>query len=96
MLHEPFHHFYLTPFRRFGRAFPSKEQPCLRSIYPRYFQQTSRESSGEQCVCWRNISVNPRRQHQVVVHLAGFTCIADTCGSWGYVYITIYPQPGYR
>lgn len=44
----------------------------------------------------RTDELNPRQQHQVVVHLAGFTCIADTCGSCGYVYITIYPQPGDR
>ncbi|WOJ30893.1 type IV toxin-antitoxin system YeeU family antitoxin [Citrobacter koseri] len=35
--------------------------------------------------------LNPHQQRQVVVHLAEFTCIADTCGSCGYVYITIYP-----
>lgn len=36
--------------------------------------------------------LNSRQQHQVTIHIAGLTCIADTRGSCGYVYITIYPQ----
>jgi len=36
--------------------------------------------------------LNPRQQHQVVIHLAGLTCIADTQASYSYVYIAIYPQ----
>ncbi|EMQ9923130.1 type IV toxin-antitoxin system YeeU family antitoxin, partial [Enterobacter hormaechei] len=35
--------------------------------------------------------LNPRWQHQVKVHLAGLTCVADTRASCGYVYISIYP-----
>ncbi|WP_249417853.1 type IV toxin-antitoxin system YeeU family antitoxin [Enterobacter sp. RHBSTW-00593] len=34
--------------------------------------------------------LNPRQRHQVSIHLTGLTCIADTCGSCGYVYLTIY------
>lgn len=36
--------------------------------------------------------LNPRQQHQVAIHFAGLTCIADTQASYGYVYIAIYPQ----
>lgn len=36
--------------------------------------------------------LTPRQQHQVAVHLAEFTCIADTRASCGYVYIAIYLQ----
>ncbi|HDL7341851.1 TPA: type IV toxin-antitoxin system YeeU family antitoxin [Yersinia enterocolitica] len=35
--------------------------------------------------------LNPHQQHQVAVQLAEFTSIADTRGSCGYVYISIYP-----
>jgi len=35
--------------------------------------------------------LNPHQQHQVTIHLADLTCVADTCGSCGYVYISIYP-----
>lgn len=35
--------------------------------------------------------LNPHQQHQVTIQLASLTCIADTCGSCGYVYISIYP-----
>jgi len=37
--------------------------------------------------------LNPRQQHQATIQLKGLTCIADTCGSCGYVYISIYPTP---
>ncbi|MDE1482062.1 type IV toxin-antitoxin system YeeU family antitoxin [Xenorhabdus bovienii] len=40
----------------------------------------------------RSGELNPHQQHQVTVHIAGLTCIADTRASYGYVYIAIYPQ----
>lgn len=36
--------------------------------------------------------LNPRSQHCVTLYHNGLTCEADTLGSHGYVYITIYPQ----
>lgn len=35
--------------------------------------------------------LNPHLQHQVTIQLASLTCKADTYGSCGYVYISIYP-----
>lgn len=35
--------------------------------------------------------LNPHQQHQVTIQRASLTCIADTRGSCGYVYISIYP-----
>lgn len=37
--------------------------------------------------------LNPHQQCQVKIQLASLTCIADTRGSCGYVYISIYPKP---
>lgn len=37
-------------------------------------------------------ALNPHYQHQVEAHIDEFTCIADTRGSCGYVYIAIYLQ----
>ncbi|WP_371330575.1 type IV toxin-antitoxin system YeeU family antitoxin [Klebsiella quasipneumoniae] len=37
--------------------------------------------------------LNTHQQHQVTIQLASLTCIADTRGSCGYVYISIYPTP---
>lgn len=37
--------------------------------------------------------LNPQQQHLVTIQLASLTCIADTRGSCGYVYISIYPTP---
>ncbi|HAS1783713.1 TPA: type IV toxin-antitoxin system YeeU family antitoxin [Enterobacter cloacae] len=39
----------------------------------------------------RSGELNLQQQHQVTIQLASLTCIADTCGSCGYVYISIYP-----
>ncbi|HFE8496105.1 type IV toxin-antitoxin system YeeU family antitoxin [Raoultella ornithinolytica] len=41
----------------------------------------------------RSGELNPQRQHQVTIQLASLTCIADTRGSCGYVYISIYLTP---
>lgn len=38
----------------------------------------------------RSGELDPRRQHCVTVQQAGFTCEADTLGSFGYVYIAVY------
>ncbi|EKA0984809.1 MULTISPECIES: type IV toxin-antitoxin system YeeU family antitoxin [Enterobacteriaceae] len=35
--------------------------------------------------------MNPRHAHCVTLYHNGFTCEADTLGSCGYVYISIYP-----
>jgi len=40
----------------------------------------------------RSGELNPHQQHQVTIQLASLTCIADTRGSCGYVYISIYPS----
>ncbi|WP_314153916.1 type IV toxin-antitoxin system YeeU family antitoxin [Rouxiella badensis] len=40
----------------------------------------------------RSGALNSHHQHLEAVHLAEFTCLADTRGSCGYVYIAIYPQ----
>ncbi|SWE36810.1 YeeU protein (antitoxin to YeeV) [Klebsiella pneumoniae] len=35
--------------------------------------------------------LNPRHQHCVTLYVKGLTCEADTLGSCGHVYISIYP-----
>ncbi|MDV7022048.1 type IV toxin-antitoxin system YeeU family antitoxin [Atlantibacter subterranea] len=40
--------------------------------------------------------LNPRHQHCITIYHNGLTCEADTLGSYGYVYITIYPQSAGR
>lgn len=38
--------------------------------------------------------LNPRQQRGVTLYAKGLTCDADTLGSCGYLYITIYPTSG--
>ncbi|MDM2772736.1 type IV toxin-antitoxin system YeeU family antitoxin [Citrobacter sp. Cpo126] len=35
--------------------------------------------------------LNPRHQHTVTLYAKGLTCNADTLGSCGYVYLSVYP-----
>lgn len=37
--------------------------------------------------------LNPRHQHCVTLYCHGLTCEADSLGSYGYVYLSIYPTP---
>ncbi|EFI9104867.1 type IV toxin-antitoxin system YeeU family antitoxin [Escherichia coli] len=37
--------------------------------------------------------LNPHHQHTVTLYAKGLTCEADTLGSCGYVYMTVYPTP---
>ncbi|CAI2077985.1 Putative antitoxin YfjZ [Serratia fonticola] len=40
--------------------------------------------------CLRSGELDQRRQHCVTVQHAGFTCDADTLGSFGHVYLVVY------
>lgn len=40
--------------------------------------------------------LNPRQQRGVTLYAKGLTCDADTLGSCGYLYITIYPTSSNR
>jgi cytoskeleton bundling-enhancing protein CbeA-like protein len=35
--------------------------------------------------------LDAQRQHCITIQHGGFTCEADTLGSYGYVYLAIYP-----
>ncbi|WGK56693.1 type IV toxin-antitoxin system YeeU family antitoxin [Pantoea sp. SS70] len=37
--------------------------------------------------------LNPRQQHCITIYHNNLTCEADTLGSHGYVYISVYPTP---
>ncbi|MDE8756509.1 type IV toxin-antitoxin system YeeU family antitoxin [Pectobacterium polaris] len=40
----------------------------------------------------RTGELNPRQQGSIILHCNEWTCEADTLGSFGYVYIVIYPS----
>lgn len=75
---------YLADRAGLTGSFSPEQLQKLDQAFPRFIEQLE--------AMLRSGELNPRQQHQVVVHLAGLTCIADTLGSYGYVYITIYPQ----
>lgn len=58
----------------------------LEAIFPAIIKELeSKLLTGE---------LNARFQHRITVQHADFTCEADTLGSHGYVYVTIYPKSG--
>ncbi|URQ61309.1 type IV toxin-antitoxin system YeeU family antitoxin [Pantoea alhagi] len=71
-----------------GRAgvtgiFNEAESRKLNAAFPHFVEQMELMLlSGE---------LNPRYAHCVTLYHDGFTCEADTLGSYGYVYIVIYP-----
>ena len=75
---------YLTDSAGLTESFSPEQLQTLEQTFPLLFiaQLENMLRSGE---------LNPGWQHQVKVHLAGFSCVADTRASFGYVYISIYP-----
>lgn len=64
-------------------SFSPEQLQSLEQAFPLFTEQLENMlRSGE---------LNPQQQHLVTIQLASLTCIADTCGSCGYVYISIYP-----
>lgn len=63
--------------------FNEAESRKLKAAFPHFVEQMELMLlSGE---------LNPRYAHCVTLYHDGFTCEADTLGSYGYVYIVIYP-----
>ncbi|WP_411752830.1 type IV toxin-antitoxin system YeeU family antitoxin [Serratia sp. (in: enterobacteria)] len=74
---------YLADRAGLTGSFSSEQLQKLDQAFPLFIEQLENLlRSGE---------LNPRQQHQVTIQFASLTCIADTRGSWGYVYISIYP-----
>jgi cytoskeleton bundling-enhancing protein CbeA-like protein len=74
---------YLADRAGLTGSFSPEQLQKLEQTFPLFIAQLENMlRSGE---------LNPRCQHQVKVHLAGLTCVADTRASCGYVYILIYP-----
>lgn len=74
---------YLADRAGLTGSFSPEQLQKLEQTFPLFIAQLENMlRSGE---------LNPGWQHQVKVHLAGLTCVADTHASCGYVYISIYP-----
>lgn len=80
---QPLH--FLADRADFSGAFNAADALLLDQAFPLILKQLERKLvSGE---------LDPRRQHRVTLHHNGLTCDADTLGSHGYVYLSIYPTP---
>ena len=74
---------YLADRASITRKFSNAESLKLDEVFPRFISQMeSMLTTGE---------MNPRHAHCFTLYHNGFTCEADTLGSYGYVYIAVYP-----
>lgn len=74
---------YLADRAGVNGIFNEAESRKLNAAFPHFVEQMELMLlSGE---------LNPRYAHCVTLYHDGFTCEADTLGSYGYVYIVIYP-----
>ncbi|MFJ5406127.1 type IV toxin-antitoxin system YeeU family antitoxin [Pectobacterium punjabense] len=65
-------------------TFSKTEAHHLEQIFPDLIKQLEQKlRTGE---------LNPRQQGSVTLYCNDWTCEADTLGSFGYVYISIYPS----
>ncbi|MBA0157391.1 type IV toxin-antitoxin system YeeU family antitoxin [Pectobacterium versatile] len=75
---------YLADRASFIGMFSKTEARNLERCFSELIKQL------EQKLCTGEL--NPRQQGCVTLHCDEFTCEADTLGSFGYVYIVIYPS----
>ncbi|HHE3721679.1 type IV toxin-antitoxin system YeeU family antitoxin [Citrobacter sp. Cy234] len=74
---------YLADRASISGEFSNAESLKLDEVFPHFISQMeSMLTTGE---------MNPRHAHCVTLYHNGFTCEADTLGSYGYVYIAVYP-----
>lgn len=85
LVQEGNHLHYLADRAGLMGEFTPKQLQKLDQAFPLFISQLE--------AMLRSGEINPQQQHQVTIQLASLTCIADTRGSSGYVYISIYPTP---
>ncbi|XHA16043.1 type IV toxin-antitoxin system YeeU family antitoxin [Citrobacter farmeri] len=74
---------YLADRASISGEFSNEESLKLDEVFPHFISQMeSMLTTGE---------MNPRHAHGITLYHNGFTCEADTLGSYGYVYIAVYP-----
>jgi cytoskeleton bundling-enhancing protein CbeA-like protein len=73
---------FLADRAGFVGTFAPNDLKALDAAFPVLIEQLE--------ACLRSGELDQRRQHCVTVKHAGFSCDADTLGSFGHVYIAIY------
>lgn len=76
------HLHFLADRAGFVGTFPPDVLKTLDAAFPLLIEQLE--------ACLRSGELDQRRQHCVTVQHAGFSCDADTLGSFGHVYIAVY------
>lgn len=65
-------------------TFTPVQQRALSRTFPRFIKDME--------AALRTGKLNPREPRRFIVTRNGLTCESDTNGSFGYVYLTIYPE----
>ncbi|MDA8513667.1 type IV toxin-antitoxin system YeeU family antitoxin [Citrobacter sp. Igbk 14] len=66
----------------YGEFTPAQLQ-ILDAVFPKFIKRME--------VALRSGALNPREARRFTTEHRGITCEADTCGSFGYVYLSLYP-----
>ncbi|HAU5442486.1 TPA: type IV toxin-antitoxin system YeeU family antitoxin [Cronobacter sakazakii] len=75
--------YYLADRESITGKFSDAEILKLDVVFPHFISQMESMLT--------TVEMNPRHAHCVTLYHNGLTCEADTLGSCGYVYITVYP-----
>ncbi|BES86463.1 type IV toxin-antitoxin system cytoskeleton bundling-enhancing antitoxin CbeA [Pectobacterium araliae] len=75
---------YLADRASFIGTFSKTEAQSLERCFPELIKLLEQKLLAGQ--------LNPRQQSCIILHCNEWTCEADTLGSFGYVYIVIYPS----
>ncbi|RYM61136.1 hypothetical protein BSR03_13270 [Serratia proteamaculans] len=76
------HLHFLADRAGFVGTFPPDALKRLDAAFPELIEQLE--------ACLRSGELDQRRQHCVTVQHAGFSCEADSLGSFGHIYIAVY------
>lgn len=83
LVQEGNHLHYLADRSTIAGTFSEADLRHLDQAFPLLMKQLELMlTSGE---------LNPRHRHTVTLYAKGLTCNADTLGSCGYVYLSVYP-----
>lgn len=75
--------YYLADRAGIYGEFTPEQLQILEAVFPKFIKQME--------TALRTGALNPREARRFTTALRGITCEADTCGSFGYVYLSLYP-----
>ncbi|HGW6104730.1 TPA: type IV toxin-antitoxin system YeeU family antitoxin [Citrobacter werkmanii] len=83
LVQEGYRLHYLADRAGMYGEFTPEQRQTLDTVFPTFIQQME--------TALRTGALNPRESRRFTTELRGLICEADTRGSFGYVYLSLYP-----